>query len=89
MIRRNLYSFEQVQTKLGVNRGKTRASPGYSHQSQGGAENANRLIAGMLRTWLSVLRAKYPKSNPPLDINHNVVPWLCHWVAFVFGQGIM
>ena len=63
-----------------------RATPRYSHQSQGGAENCNSTMAGMLRTWLSALRETYPSPNTPLDINHNIVPWLCRWVAFVWAR---
>ena len=74
---------EQVQCRLGPDRVQLRASPRASHQSQGAVENANRLMAGMLRTWLSALREKYPDPNQPIDINHNIVPWLCRWVAFV------
>lgn len=77
---------EQVQQKLGADKVQVRASPPYSHQSQGGAENTNRLMAGMLRTWLSALRAKYPDADQPLDINHNVIPWLCRWIAFVWAR---
>ena len=77
---------EQVQQKLGVDRVQLRATPRYSHQSQGGAENCNSTMAGMLRTWLSALRETYPSPNTPLDINHNIVPWLCRWVAFVWAR---
>ena len=42
----------QVQQKLGADKVQLRASPGYSHQSQGGVEGMNRMMAGMLRTWL-------------------------------------
>ena len=44
---------DQVQKELGHDHVQVRAAPRYSHASQGGAENANRLMAGMLRTWLS------------------------------------
>ena len=77
---------EQVQHKLRADKVQVRASPPYSHQSQGGAENTNRLMAGMLRTWLSALRAHYPDSKQPLDINHNIVPWLCRWIAFLWAR---
>jgi len=68
---------EQVQQKMGPDKVQVRASPPYSHQSQGGAENTNRLMAGMRRTWLSALREKYPDPEQPIDINHAIVPWLC------------
>ena len=77
---------EQVQKELGHDRVQIRAAPRYSHASQGGAENANRLMAGMLRTWLSALNQAYPNPAEPLDINHPVVPWLCRWVAFVWAR---
>ena len=77
---------EQVQQKLGVDRVQLRATPRYSHQSQGGAENCNSTMAGILRTRLSALRETYPSPNTPLDINHNIVPWLCRWVAFVWAR---
>ena len=54
---------EQVQQKLGVDRVQLRATPRYSHQSQGGAENCNSTMAGMLRTWLSALRETYPSHS--------------------------
>ena len=79
-------ALEQAQQKLVVDRVQLRATPRYSHQSQGGAENCNSTMAGMLRTWLSALRETYPSPNPPLDINHNIIPWLCRWVAFVWGR---
>ena len=77
---------EQVQQKLGADKVQLRASPRYSHQSQGGVEGMNRMMAGMLRTWLCALREKYPHPNQPLDINHIIVPWLCKWVAFVWAR---
>ena len=64
---------EQVQHKLGADKVQV-------------AENTNRLMAGMLRTWLSALRAHYPDSKQPLDINHNIVPWLCRWIAFLWAR---
>lgn len=43
---------EQVQQKqkLGTDKVQLRANPHYSHQSQGGVEGMNRMMAGMLRT---------------------------------------
>ena len=77
---------EQVQQELGHDRVHIRAAPRYSHASQGGAENCNRMMAGMLRTWLSALGEAYPQTREPLDINHPVVPWLCRWCAFVWAR---
>ena len=73
---------DQVQKELGHDHVQVRAAPRYSHASQGGAENANRLMAGMLCTW----NEAYPNPAEPLDINHPVVPWLCRWVAFVWAR---
>jgi len=77
---------EQVQQKLGTDKVQLRASPRYSHQNQGGVEGMNRMMAGMLRTWLCALREKHPCPNQPLDINRIIVPWLCKWVAFVWAR---
>ena len=38
---------EQVQHKLGADKVQLRASPRYSHQSQGGVEGMNRMMAGV------------------------------------------
>ncbi|CAL1170450.1 unnamed protein product, partial [Cladocopium goreaui] len=38
---------EQVQQKLGADKVQLRASPRYSHQSQGGVEGMNRMMAGV------------------------------------------
>ena len=77
---------EQVQRELGHAHVHIQAAPRYSHASQGGVENTNRLMAGMLRTWLSALSADYPHPQEPVDINHPVVPWLCRWCAFVWAR---
>ena len=77
---------DQVQKELGHDHVQVRAALRYSHASQGGTENANRLMAGMLRTWLSALNETYPNPAEPLDINHPVIPWLCRWVAFVWAR---
>ena len=77
---------KQVQHELGHDHVHIRASPRYSHASQGGVENCNRILAGMLRTWLSALNEAYPQTREPLDINHAVVPWLCRWCAFVWAR---
>ena len=77
---------EQVQRELGHAHVHIQAAPRYSHASQGSAENKNRLMAGMLRTWLSALNADFPHPQEPIDINHPIVPWLCRWCAFVWAR---
>ena len=42
--------------------------------AKGALRMQNRLMAGMLRTWLSALSEAYPNPAEPLDINHPVVP---------------
>ena len=64
----------------------SRRGGGCSHASQGNAENTNRLMAGMLRTWHSTLNADLPHPQEPIDINHPILPWLCRWCAFVWAR---
>ena len=75
---------QKLQEKLGTKRLQLRESPQYSSQSLGAAENTNREMAGMLRCWLSVLNEKYSKAD--VTINHQVVPWLCRHVAWLWAR---
>ena len=70
-----------IQKRMGADKVHLQESPVYSHQSQGAVEGEHAKIAGLVRTILVVLQAKYPDSG--VDVNHITFPWLVQHASWL------
>ena len=77
---------EAAQKELGRDKLQLRESPRESHQSLGHGEGSNSQMAGMIRTWLGDLNARYAGTEIPIDVNHPVFPWLAKHVSWLWAR---
>ena len=71
---------DKVLETLGPKRIHIQQSPPYSHQSMGAVESVNAFHAAQFRTWLSVLKERYPTLD--IDASHVVASWIPRHVAW-------
>ena len=75
-----------VQNAIGADVVQIQMSPKSSHASLGAAEGMNGFLAGQVRTWLQALRNKYQNVEQPIDVNHQIFPWLVRHTAWLAAR---